>query len=121
MQECKDLIKINVKQGFTRCSILPFKNNSFITSDEGICKTLNEYKFDYLYVNPSDIVLHGHKNGFFGGCCGVYENKIFIIGSLKYFLEGEKVKDFINKNGGEIIELYDGPLFDGGSILFIDF
>ena len=119
LEQCENLKKINVKQGFTRCSLLPLKNNYFITSDEGIHRTLIEQEYNSLYVIPNDILLNGHKYGFFGGVCGVYENKIFILGSFNYFSEGEKVKLFTNKLGYEIIELYDGPLFDGGSIFFI--
>ncbi|NTW32350.1 MAG: hypothetical protein HGB12_06960 [Bacteroidetes bacterium] len=119
LEQCKSLIKVYVKQGFTRCSLLAL-NNNFITSDEGIYKTLEKLEYNCLYVKPNEIILHRHKHGFFGGACGVYENKIFILGSLKYFSEGEKVKLFVKNSGYEIIELYEGPLFDGGSILFLE-
>lgn len=112
--------KIQINQAYSRCSILPLKGNNFITSDKGIQKTLSENKIDHLYVSPEKIILPGFLNGFIGGCCGVFEDKIFLMGSLKYFPDGEKFKKFVEKLNYEIIELYDGPLFDGGSILFVN-
>ena len=109
---------VHVNQGYTRCSLLALKNNHFITSDTGIYNTLNDKRIDVIQVNPEGIKIQGLKHGFFGGACGIYNDKVFIIGSLDHFQEGEKVRDFIEKLEYEIIELYDGPLFDGGSIMF---
>ena len=64
--------------------------------------------------------LQGFQHGFFGGVCGVFQNKLFVIGSLKYHLQHKEIYDFVNKFNFEIIELYDGPFFDGGSILFLN-
>lgn len=119
LNNCPDLDKINVRQGFTRCSLLPLKENNFITSDEGIYKTLNKPGFRVMLVSAKNIILHGHKNGFFGGACGVAGNTVFITGNLNHFPDGEKVKQFILKMGYDIVELYDGPLFDCGSLLFL--
>jgi hypothetical protein len=110
---------IHVNQGYTRCSLLPLKNDCFITSDEGIFRTLKGLKKEVLFVKPDDIVLPGKKHGFFGGACGIHENKVFITGSLKWFGEGEKCREYLVKLNYEIVELYDGSLFDGGSILFL--
>lgn len=111
--------KIKINQAYSRCSILPLKENNFITSDKGIQKTFFENKINHLYVSPEKIVLPGFPNGFIGGCCGVLENKIFLSGSLKYFPDGEKIKQFVQNLKYEVIELYDGLLFDCGSILFL--
>jgi len=111
--------KIKINQAYSRCSILPLKENNFIISDKGIQKTFFENKINHLYVSPEKIVLPGFPNGFIGGCCGVLENKIFLSGSLKYFPDGEKFKQFVQNYKYEVIELYDGFLFDCGSILFL--
>ena len=115
-----NLIKIDVKQAYTRCSLLPVKEDCFITSDRGIEKTLLQKGLEVLYVEPSDILLPGFRNGFFGGACSVYENKVFIAGSLDRFGDGNKVRTFLKRFDMEIVELYDGRLFDGGSILILD-
>ncbi|NOY49767.1 MAG: hypothetical protein GXO88_04270 [Chlorobi bacterium] len=108
---------IHVNQAYTRCNLLQLSEEKFITSDKGIFKVLEKEKMDVLYVNPAGIVLKGFKNGFFGGCCGVLENKVFIAGSLNHFAEREKVRGFLNDF--EIVELYDGPLLDVGGVLMV--
>jgi hypothetical protein len=109
---------IHVKQGYTRCNLLPLANNRFITSDKGIEKTLTEKNMEVLYVNPMGILLPGFEHGFIGGCCGVSGNKVFFIGNLNHYTEGERIKSFLS--GYEIAELYDGPLFDGGGLFFLN-
>jgi len=120
-QHIKDLAVnreiIHVNQGYTRCNLIPLKNDRFITSDKGIEKVLLKYGLDVLFVDPEGVLLPGFKNGFIGGTCGVWQNKIFFIGSLQHFPKGQKVRDFIRDM--EIVELYDGPLFDGGSLIFL--
>ncbi len=110
---------IHSGQGYTRCNLLALKNDHFITSDAGISRVLQGYGLNNLFVNPSDILLPDMNHGFFGGACGVHENKVFIIGNLDKFSDGKKVRDFLLILDYEIIELYDGPLFDGGSLLFL--
>lgn len=111
--------RINIKQGFTRCSLVYLRDGSFITSDHKIRMKLENLNYEVFYVNPEQIILPGVKHGFFGGCCGVFEQKFFIIGKLSYINEGQKLEAFLRRLGFEIIELYEGPLFDGGSILVL--
>jgi hypothetical protein len=114
----EDQEQINVRQGYTRCSLLPLKDGHFISSDIGIHQTLKKNGMDVLLVDPAGIVIHDLKHGFIGGACGVHEDKVFIIGSLKHFGDGKLVRSYIKNLGYQIIELYDGPLYDGGSIMF---
>jgi len=113
---CKSLQSIHVKQAYTRCNLIALEKQRFITSDKGIEKTLSEQGFDVLFVHPSGILLPGFDHGFIGGCCGISENKIFFIGSLKHFPEGDKIRSFVKKM--EIVEVYDGPLVDWGWLSF---
>lgn len=119
LHACTSLEKIHVEQGYTRCNLLALKNNHFITSDKGIENELIKKKLPVLFVNSTDIELHGFKNGFFGGCCGIYEDTIFINGTLQKFNDGALVKIFLEKLHYNIIELDDSPLRDCGSILHI--
>ncbi len=115
----EDVELIHVDQGYTRCNLIPLPENKFITSDHGIERVLKRYNLDVLFVDPIEIILPGMKHGFIGGCCGIFEDKLFLSGRLKYYSDGEKMKKYVQDAGIEIIELYDGPLFDGGSILFL--
>lgn len=118
LDECASLKRIHVNQGYSRCNIIALDDKRFITSDRGIEKALANKGFDVLFVSPKGIILPGFNHGFIGGCCGVFENTLFFTGSLNHFPEGDKIRNFVK--GKEVIELYDGPLFDGGSLMFID-
>jgi hypothetical protein len=113
------LPRISVTQGYARCSLLMLKNNSFITSDPGIFRTLSNKFINILYVKSDEIILPGFPHGFFGGVCGILENTVFIAGKLDLFHNGRLVAEFLRSLKYDIIELYDGPLFDCGSILAI--
>ena len=110
---------IHVNQAYTRCSLLPLSQDRFITSDEGIYQTLLKAGVEIYYFSPKGILLPGFRNGFLGGCCGIVDNRVFIIGQLSFYPEGEKLRSVLQHCNYEIIELYDGPLFDGGSLLFL--
>ena len=120
LNNCPNLNKINVNQGFTKCSLLALKNNYFITCDEGIYKTLIKNNINLLLLSSKEILLQGHEYGFLGGCCGIWKNNLFILGSLHNYIDASKLKKFTELLGYTIIELYDGPLFDGGTILFME-
>jgi len=118
LQNCHTLKKIPVKQAYTRCNLLLLKDDHFISSDRGIHKNLLRYGLEGIFVSPEGILLPGFPNGFIGGTMGMINDTIFVIGSLANFAEGEVVKNFLEELNYSITELYDGPLFDGGGILF---
>lgn len=110
---------IHVNQSFTRCSLLPLAKDTFLTSDKGIAKALEARSLDYCLVESDEIILPDYKNGMIGGCMGVYLNQVFICGNLDYHSEGKKIRDFLIHNNYDIVELYQGRLYDGGSLFFI--
>lgn len=112
---------IPVKQGYTRCSLVSLPDNTFITSDKGIEKTLKQRGLEVLFINSTCVRLAGFDHGFFGGSCGLNGNSLFLSGSLTYFKEPELIKNFTEKAGIHIIELYDGPPIDIGTIMFLDY
>ncbi len=97
--------EFKIRSHYTQKGILPIQ------------KVLIEQNMDVLYVDSSQVLLPGFEHGFFGGCAGVYRDMVFLSGSLKYLNDGERVKNYLRKLNYQVIELYDGPLFDGGSIL----
>lgn len=115
----EDLDLIHVDQGYTRCNLLSIGNGSYISSDKGISKVLNRYKLECFTVDPSNIKLAGFKHGFFGGCCGLKEDKLYVLGSLNHLNDADKLRSYLKSKSIEVVELYEGPLFDGGSILFL--
>ena len=120
LQQCHALKKIPVKQGYTRCNLLLLRNDHYLTSDQGIYENLQRSGLSGIFVSPEGVLLPGFPNGFIGGAMGILNNTVYIAGNLSHFPEGETVRNFLVGLGYEIIELYEGPLFDGGGILFIE-
>lgn len=110
---------IAVKQGYVKCNLLALPNDIIITSDRGIEKSLIQHDLEVFFVNPFCIKLDGFEHGFWGGACGLLEKNLFICGSLKYFKEQALIESLAERAGVSIIELYDGPPVDVGTILFL--
>jgi hypothetical protein len=119
LQAAGDREKIRVPQGYCRCSLIPLKNDSFITSDMGIFNALSEKNLKVTYFSPDSVYLKGFDHGFLGGACGISGDRIFFTGSLKKFTDGRQLAQILEKAGYEIIELSDDGLIDTGSIFFI--
>jgi len=120
LQAGKALQQIHVNQGYCRCNLLMLSGGHFITSDAGIFKTLQGVHPDGVLVTSRNILLDKKYNGFFGGCCGVFEDKVFINGSLKTLQQGEEVRCFLENLGYDIVELTRGKMRDVGSIFFVE-
>ncbi len=115
-----DKIQLHIPQAYARCNLLALPKNKFICSDKGIEKALQKAGLEVDYFSPKSIILKGHKHGFLAGCMGIYNNKVFINGTLDFYEEGERLHTYLQAQGLEIIELYQGPLIDGGGILFFN-
>lgn len=112
----KERKQLHVNQGYTRCNLLALDNDRYITSDRGIEKVLLLEGKSVLYADPVPVRLHGQKHGFFPGCCGILDDRVYIAGSLKFHPQGGEISAFIQSAGYSVRELYDGPLTDVGGI-----
>lgn len=116
------VIMINVSQGYTRCSLLPVNDNSFITSDPGIAKALKSMGADVLLVTCNTIKLQGYSYGFIGGCAGnlLIDGTPTLVfnGDLSSHPDYEKITSFAEDHDYEIKYFPNYPLEDIGSILF---
>lgn len=113
-------ILINVKQGYTKCSIAIVNNKAVITSDKGIASALTDKGFHVLLLPPGDIELPGLNYGFIGGCCGLLEeNLLAFYGSLESYKYGVEVISFLKEHKVTPIYLRKGKLIDRGSIFAI--
>lgn len=118
LENCHYLNKIDVRQGYTSCSLILLKKGHYLTSDKGIDMTLEQKGLKGLYIPSEEIFLPGFQNGQIGGTMGLYKETLFIAGSLDHFGEGEVIRNFIQKLNYSVIELIEGPLTDYGGILF---
>jgi len=119
-QNCRDVLQLNVHQGYVRCNLVALPNNTYITSDSGVFKTLKNAGLPALYVNSENIVLKGFSHGFFSGCCGVSKEYFFITGFLKYFSEKSDIEQFIEDAQLQLVELSSEKPVDIGSILIFE-
>lgn len=111
-------IHINVRQGYTKCSILPVREKALITSDKGIFESLKDYGFDILLLPSGDILLPSLSYGFIGGVGGMISNdKMAFFGELDNYNWGDEVKKFLFKYDVSPIALRRGKLIDRGSLL----
>jgi hypothetical protein len=114
-----DLDLVHLSQGYSRCNLLPLHDGSFITSDEGVFRVLRNQGMTVLKVTPDGIMLPGFKHGFIGGAAGILEDTVFFVGRLDQFSDGGAIRQFLEEHGQSFVELYEGPLFDIGSLFFL--
>jgi len=120
LQEIKKKTLINIKQGYTKCSVAVVNDEALITSDKKIFNELTKEGLDVLLVPPGDIILKGLDYGFIGGTCGkIDDNILAFYGSLDNYKYGETVKKFLTKHKVEPYYLSSGKLIDRGSIFTI--
>jgi hypothetical protein len=114
----KNLTKINVKQGYSKCSICIVDENSIITSDEGIYNNVLKYGIDCLLIRKGNIDLFELDYGFIGGCTGlISKNKIAFCGDVTKHPDYEKINEFLKRKNKEIVSLSKEKLLDLGSII----
>ncbi|MGP1544186.1 MAG: DUF6873 family GME fold protein [Candidatus Fimenecus sp.] len=119
--EEKNFEVINVKQGYTKCSILPVNKNAVITDDKGIFKALKQKNIDVLLIQKGDIYLNGFDYGFIGGSAGlISNNEMLFMGNAKYHRNYFEIKDFLNNYNIDIISLNNNKITDIGSFLPIE-
>ncbi len=120
LQACRKLTNLHVEQGYAACNIIAFPNNIFLTADKGIYDSLKVSENGVHLINDQDVVLKGFTHGFWGGACGLHNNRLFICGSLRHHVSGSLIRNLAEQASIEIIELYDGMVEDVGGILFYD-
>lgn len=109
---------IDVKQGYSKCSLGIIGKNSAITSDQTIYEKLKNKNIDILLVKKGYINLDGYNYGFIGGSMGNIDNEnILITGELKTHIDGDKINKFIKNKNKKIIELKKDKIEDLGSLI----
>lgn len=121
LKEMQNKKIISIPQGYTKCSILPIKNNVFITNDTIIHKKLSNIKeIDILYIPYGDILLPSMNYGFIGGIGGMISpNTLGIFGDLKEYKYGHIIMEFLDKYSINVLSLRPGKLIDRGSIFVV--
>ncbi len=112
---------IDVKQGYSKCSLAVIDEESGMTSDKIIFELLSKKGLDILFIESGHISLEGYNYGFIGGCTGSYSKKqVFLTGKLSKHPDSEKILCFFNKRIVEIIYLSDDEIVDLGTIITLN-
>ncbi len=107
---------IESPQAYARCNSLILNQDYIITSEI----TVHKSHYNSLYINTEEIVLPGHKYGFIGGCMGINNRCLYVLGNLDRHSQGNEIRSYCKKSGYTIKELYNGPLLDAGGIFFVE-
>ena len=114
---------ISVNQGYSACLTLPIGDKLIYTSDKGIANKVECFGIKAKVIPEYGCIsLPPYKNGFIGGCCGIYGNDIYFIGNAKALPCYEELKNDADALGYNIISLdpNSGTLLDLGGIIFAE-
>lgn len=109
---------VDVKQGYTKCSVCVVDEKSIITSDKSIAQKARERGINVLLISPGYIELKGYEYGFIGGTCGkIHKNILAFAGDIKTHPQSDDIINFCMERSVSVISLHNGPLQDIGSII----
>lgn len=119
------LKKINVKQGYSNCSISVISDNACITSDTGIYEALKRENIDVILLDSNNIRLldknglETKMKGFIGGASCTMENKFILFGDSDCLEEKNKLIEFLKRHNIELVDFKEMPIYDYGGIIQI--
>ncbi len=116
--QCMKKEILNVKQGYSKCSICVVSENALITADSGICNIARKNNIDVLKITEGYIELAGMSYGFIGGATGlIAPDALAVNGDLKTHPDYNNIVSFCKNYGVDIVQLKSGSIYDIGSIL----
>ena len=110
--------KINVNQGYTKCSVVALPD-SIITADKGIISSAVSAGIKCLEITSGYVKLECKEYGFLGGATGFYNGTLYVAGDLKNHPDYIKIENFCKEKCIEICCLSNDKLADIGSIIIV--
>lgn len=109
---------IEIRQGYSKCSICPIDEKAFITGDTSIAKAGEKAGLDVLLISNDGISLPGFSNGFWGGSCGMGDSdELLVNGEVDSLPSGKEITTFLKHRNIKIKNLKKGEVLDIGSII----
>lgn len=110
---------IDVKQGYSKCSVCICGYNTIITDDISVYNAVLQYdNINSLLVEKGSVHINKYDYGFIGGCCGLIDkNTLLFNGDLSLHSDFDKIKKFLYDNDVNYIDIKEKPLTDIGSII----
>ncbi len=125
------LEKVDIKQGYSNCSIAVIDEKSVIVTDKKIANTLLKKQIDVLLLGNENIMkniklfglkkdnMYSNMNGFIGGTISRFKDKIVIFGDLEKIDVNHKIYDYITSKKLKIIQFKGHDVVDYGGIIEI--
>lgn len=114
----KGIELINVKQGYSKCSLTNVGQNAAITADKSIYKKLKSKGIDTLLIKEGFISLPGLNYGFIGGSTGhLSPTELAFSGQYTEHPNFNEINGFLNKYKIKSIILSNKLIIDIGSII----
>ena len=110
---------VNVKQGYTKCSVCKVSENAIITADEGIAKATEAHGIDVLKICDGHVGIDGYGYGFIGGASGACDDAVYFCGDVLSHTDGQKISNFCEKHSKRCVSLSNDALFDVGTLFFL--
>lgn len=112
---------IDIKQGYSKCSLAIVGRGTAITSDDKIYKKLRLLGFDILLVRHGNIRLEGQKYGFIGGTNGIISHgKIIFSGVLSGHPDLKRIGEFLSSRGIKAKFLSNEKISDIGTMITLN-
>lgn len=115
---------INVKQGYSNCSIAVIDENSIILNDKGLYNSLRDSGLNILFLDyMPDIKLfnenknYSEMNGFIGGAITRIADNIVIFGDLEKIDYNGYIRKFIKEKCLNVIDFSGLDVIDYGGII----
>lgn len=111
-----DIRRINLRQGYARCSVCVVDEGAAVTSDLGLARAAGADGVSVLLIRPGFIELSGFEYGFIGGASfKLSEGELAFTGRLEHHPDWERIESFLLERGVRPVFLTDKPAFDIGS------
>ena len=111
--------KVNVNQGYAKCSTAILPDSALITADRGIANAAVSNGIDALCVSPGGIILPGYDTGFIGGASFSYGDTLYFFGDIGTHPDHAEILMFADKHNCAVKSLLKGELFDFGGAVII--
>lgn len=116
--EKEDIKLVDVKQGYSKCSLALISDDIAISSDKLIYNKLTSMNYKVLFIKHGHIKLEGQKYGFIGGTNGnISKNKVIFSGRLSSHPDAENIERFLSVNNIEAEFLSNEKINDIGTII----
>lgn len=109
---------VHVNQGYTRCSSVLIDEDTVLTDDQSIGKTVLNFAKYSIIMKQNEVILKGYDHGFIGGSCGkLSAEKIAFAGRIPDSSFGRSLRRALSERGVSLEELGNSPLTDIGGIV----